>query len=176
MLDRKLRTHEMDRKSLSDFKVAEKFGFSFVLDDIRSALNVGSIFRTSDAFLFEKIHLCGLTAQPPSPEIAKSALGATESVEWQHWPSTKECLSLLKQTHHIIGIEITANALSLDEYLFNTSKPIAAVLGNEITGISSEVIELCDEIVSIPQFGTKHSLNVSVCAGIIGWSYLTRHI
>jgi tRNA G18 (ribose-2'-O)-methylase SpoU len=176
MLDRKLRTHEMERKSLSDFKVAEKFGFSFVLDDIRSALNVGSIFRTSDAFLFEKIHLCGLTATPPSPEIAKSALGATDSVAWQYWSSTLECVTALKETHNIIGIEITAQAIGLDQFQFNSTKPILAILGNEITGISSEVIGFCDSIVSIPQFGTKHSLNVSVCAGIVGWSFISQQI
>jgi len=170
MNDRKLRTHEMQRKTITDFKVAEKFGFCFVLDDIRSALNVGSIFRTADAFLFQHIHLCGLTATPPNLDINKSALGATESVDWKYWPTTIECIKTLKKTHYIIGIEITQNAIPLSQFNYIGEHPIAAVLGNEIVGISNEVMRECDEIVSIPQFGTKHSLNVSVCAGIVGWT------
>jgi len=165
---RKLRTTELNRLSIQEFKKAEKTPVIIVLDNVRSLLNVGSLFRTSDAFRFAKILLCGITPIP-NKEMAKTALGATESVDWEHYENTTDAISALKkQGFELWGIEQTDSSLLLSE-VEETNYPVAVVLGNEVKGVSLEALKLCDKIIEIPQLGTKHSLNVSVCGGILAW-------
>ena len=165
---RKLRTDELNRLNIEEFKTAPKTPVVVVLDNVRSLLNVGSIFRTADAFRFEKILLCGITPVP-NKEMNKTALGATESMIWEHIESSLDAISTLKDDgYQIIGIEQTNNSKQLSE-IKEYKYPVAFVLGHEVKGVSIEVLELCDEIIEIPQIGTKHSLNVSVSGGIIAW-------
>lgn len=148
-----------------------------VLDNIRSAQNVGSFFRTSDSLGVDKIMLCGITSVPPNKEIFKTALGATESVKWEHYENTSKCIELLKEKGFtIICIEQTENSLMLDKYEFNINKNICLVFGNEIEGVSENIIEMADDCVEIPQLGTKHSLNVSVAGGIVIWDLVSRKL
>lgn len=134
--------------------------------------NVGAIFRTADAFLIEKIVLCGITSTPPHREINKSALGATESVAWEYYPSTMEAVKILKnRNYEIVGIEQTNESISIENFDIDTEKKYALILGNEVEGISDELISHCDSFIEIPQYGTKHSLNVSVCGGIAIWEF-----
>lgn len=171
---RKLKLEELGRLSPEAFKSARKIPVTLVMDNIRSALNVGALFRTSDAFGIEKIVLCGITAQPPHREITKTAIGATETVPWSYQESVKNSLmSLKKEGYTVIGIEQTDDSRDLTECTWPDQK-IALVLGNEVEGISQEALEELDQCVEIPQFGTKHSLNVSVCGGIILWE-LNKH-
>lgn len=171
---RKLKNNELERISIEEFKNAEKTPITIILDNVRSALNVGSIFRTSDAFLINKIILCGITATPPNKEIRKAALGATESVQWEYRENTLDVIKQLnKEGLHIIAIEQTVNANPLNSFK-NPEKPLAIVLGHEVNGISQKVINNCDEVIEIPQFGTKHSLNISVATGIIIWELWKR--
>jgi 23S rRNA (guanosine2251-2'-O)-methyltransferase len=160
---------ELGRVDIDTFRSQSKKPIIAVLDNVRSALNVGSVFRTADAFAIEKIILCGITACPPNREITKTAIGATESVDWQYVETTTSAIVQLKQDgYRIYGIEQTSQSISLLEWE-NTNDKIAVVFGNEVDGVSDEVIALLDGCVEIPQFGTKHSLNVSVCAGIVLW-------
>jgi 23S rRNA (guanosine2251-2'-O)-methyltransferase len=148
-----------------------------VLDNIRSAQNVGSFFRTSDSLGVDKIMLCGITSVPPNKEIFKTALGATESVKWEHYENTSQCIELLKEKGFtIICIEQTENSLMLNKYEFNINKNICLVFGNEIEGVSKNIIEMADDCVEIPQLGTKHSLNVSVAGGIVIWDLVSRKL
>jgi len=167
---RKLKIEELNRISVQEFRAMQKLPVVVVLDNIRSGLNVGSVFRTADAFGIEHIYLCGITATPPHREILKSAIGATESVTWSHHPSIKECLKDLKiRGWRITGIEHTSESQSLLDFLPEESERVALVFGNEVEGLSNESLTVLDECYEIPQIGTKHSLNISVCAGIVLW-------
>ena len=166
---RKLKNNELQRISVKDFKSAKKTPIIVVLDNVRSAMNVGSIFRTADAFIIEKIYLCGITACPPNKEILKTAIGANETVAWEYVKETTDIVTKLKtENHHIVGVEQTENTTLLQNFE-NPNKKISLIFGNEVFGVSEEVINLCDECIEIPQFGTKHSLNISVSAGIVIW-------
>ncbi len=166
---RKWKMDELGRKSVEAFKQAGKTPVIVVLDNIRSMHNVGSIFRSADAFLIQAIYLCGYTPQPPHRDINKTALGATETVEWKYFTKTEEALNeLMKDQFHIYAIEQVEGSVSLEHFKFEQSK-IALVFGNEVDGVSDEVLDLCNGCIEIPQFGSKHSLNVSVAAGILLW-------
>ena len=165
---RKLKNNELKRITIDEFKSSKKKPIVIVLDNIRSAHNVGSIFRTSDAFLIKKIILCGITPTPPSNEIRKSALGSTNSVEWAKEEETNIAINQLKKEgYYIVGVEQVEKATEIQK--FQNNKPIALIFGHEVNGISQETINTCDEIIEIAQYGTKHSLNISVCAGIVMW-------
>lgn len=173
---RKLKNKELNRLNLEEFKNKKKVPIIIVLDNVRSAHNVGSIFRTSDAFLIEKIMLCGICPIPPKNEIRKTALGATESVEWEYFNDSADCIKELKEKEYtIIGIEQADNATNLNNYSIKKSQKIALVFGNEVNGVSDEIIQQSDDVVEIPQHGTKHSFNVSVSVGIVLWD-LSRKI
>lgn len=166
---RKLKNSELGRISVENFKNSKKSPIVVVLDNVRSALNVGSVFRTSDAFRIEKIYLCGITATPPNKEIRKSALGATESVKWEKVENTESVIKKLKSDgYHIYAIEQTENSIMLND-LSPAEKPIAVVFGNEVNGVQQSVVDLCNQSIEIPQIGTKHSLNISVSVGIVIW-------
>ena len=166
---KKLKNKDLQRINIEAFKSAEKTPITIVLDNVRSALNVGSVFRTSDAFLIENIILCGITAQPPSKDIRKAALGATESVKWEYAKNTNTAVKQLKaEGYYVFGIEQTEKSTLLNKVKL-PKKPIAIVMGNEVNGVSQEVIDNCNEVIEIPQFGTKHSLNISVTTGIVIW-------
>lgn len=166
---RKLRLQELNRLSTEAFQAASKLPIVVVLDNIRSMHNVGSFFRTADAFRCEKLLLCGITATPPHRDITKTALGADRSVSWEYYADTTAAMKALKeQGYTLIGVEQTTGSLSLQEFSL-PENPTAIIFGNEIDGIQSEVLELCIACVEIPQAGTKHSLNVSVAAGIVLW-------
>ncbi len=159
---------ELNRLDINQFKNAQKIPLIVVLDNIRSLSNIGSVFRTADAFLVEAVWLCGITAKPPHREIHKTALGSTESVEWKYYDTTKEAvMELRKLGYKIIGIEQTDKSVLLSE--FESEAKTAIIFGNEVEGVENEIVDLCDTCVEIPQHGTKHSLNVSVCAGIVIW-------
>lgn len=166
----KLSMQQLGRISVDEYKSSEKSPLIIIADNVRSMHNVGSIFRTSDAFLVEKIYLCGITPTPPHREIQKTALGATESVDWQYAESTIEVVyQLKKEGWTILALEQTTNSVMLDELKVEKGEKIAIVLGNEVEGVNQEVINLCHKAVEIPQFGTKHSFNVSVSCGIMLW-------
>jgi 23S rRNA (guanosine2251-2'-O)-methyltransferase len=167
---RKLLNKELGRKTVDQYRLSEKSPFVIVLDNVRSQSNVGSIFRSADAFLVEKIFLCGITATPPSPDIRKTALGATESVNWVYFEKTVDAISLLKnEGYHIIGIEQVDKSYELQNFVTEKTWKYALVFGHEINGVSQEVIDLCDYCIEIPQFGTKHSFNIAVSTGIVLW-------
>lgn len=161
----------LQRLSVESFRTADKWPIVLVLDNVRSALNVGSIFRTADAFLLEKILLCGITAQPPHREILKTALGSTDSVNWEYMPSTETAVSELKtQGYQVFAVEQTTQSIWLQDFRPVADGKYAFILGNEVDGVSQNVLSMCDGVVEIPQFGTKHSLNVAVAAGIVVWT------
>ena len=165
---RKLGMDELNRVSVEDFSSLEKLPVVCVLDNIRSQHNIGSIFRTSDAFRISEILLCGITATPPNREIQKSALGATESVTWQYFQETSEAISYLKVSgYQIIAVEQAVGSVNLGDFKPQKNDRIALVFGNEINGVSDQIMEIVDGCIEIPQFGTKHSFNVSVTAGIV---------
>lgn len=167
---RKLKNEELSRLSVSEFKQKEKIPVSVILDDVRSLHNIGSVFRTSDAFLIKKIYLCGITAQPPHKDIRKTALGATETVEWEYCKDIlKLTQHLQQQSIHVIAIEQAEQSVSLPDFQVWDNCEYAIVLGNEVMGVKQDVVSACNTVVELPQFGTKHSLNISVCAGIIIW-------
>ena len=167
---RKLRNNELGRITVSTFKKITKTPIIVVLDNIRSLNNIGSVFRTSDAFLIEKIYLCGITASPPHREIHKTALGATESVEWEHINDTLTLVNELKSQEIVVAaIEQVENSIMLDKFTPDPIKKIAVVFGNEVKGVQQEVVSAADYCVEIPQKGTKHSLNISVSCGVVLW-------
>ena len=167
---RKLENSELERKSVEDFKKSEKTPLILVLDDIRSLHNIGSVFRTADAFLIEKIILCGITATPPNKEIHKTALGATETVAWEHHENVLEVISNLKKENIItLAIEQVESAIFLQDFKVNENQKYALIFGNEVYGVAQEAVALCDGCIESPQLGTKHSLNISVSAGIVVW-------
>lgn len=172
---RKLNIEELNRPDIESYKKLRKIPLTIVLDNIRSMYNVGSVFRTSDAFLVEKVYLCGITARPPHKEIRKTALGATESVSWEYVEKTEEVVRDLKASgYQILAIEQVEESISLENFEIEPEKKYALVLGNEVFGVEQEVINLCDKSIEIPQAGTKHSLNVSVCAGIVIWNFFEK--
>ncbi|MGC1516097.1 MAG: RNA methyltransferase [Maribacter sp.] len=167
---RKLRNEELDRLDVETFKDAGKTPIILVLDNIRSLNNIGSIFRTADAFLIEKIYLCGITAQPPHKDIHKTALGATDSVSWEYVADTLAVVKKLKEEGgHIIAVEQAERATMLDAYLPSPQKKQVFIFGNEVKGVAQNVVTDSDEVLEIPQFGTKHSLNIAVSVGIVVW-------
>lgn len=167
---RKLANKELNRLSVPDFKKAEKIPVVVVLDNIRSLNNIGSVFRTADAFLVERILLCGITATPPHKDIHKTALGATESVDWLYYPETAKAIEDLKhEKYHIMAVEQTEQSIPLDRFRIKKGVKYAFVFGHEVRGVSQEIVDLADTSLDIPQFGTKHSLNISVCAGMVIW-------
>jgi 23S rRNA (guanosine2251-2'-O)-methyltransferase len=172
---RKLSMDDLNRDSVEDFKNKKKIPLVLVLDNVRSLNNVGSVFRTADAFMVEKIYLCGITGTPPHRDIEKTALGATESVEWVHVPDTTELVKALKTDGvQVVSIEQTENSVKLHEFQPDLSKRYAFVLGNEVFGVEQEVINLSNAVLEIPQFGTKHSLNISVATGVVVWDFLSK--
>ena len=172
---KKLKTDELNRLSVSDFKNAGKNPIILVLDNIRSLNNVGSIFRTADAFRVEAIYLCGITAKPPHREIQKTALGATESVNWKYFEYPLTAIEELKSTgYKIISLEQVENSILLSKFIPISDASYALVLGNEVKGVSEDIIEISDHCIEIPQFGTKHSFNVTVSSGIALWDMLLK--
>jgi tRNA G18 (ribose-2'-O)-methylase SpoU len=172
---RKLDNKELERKSIDDFKVAKKTSIIIILDDIRSLHNIGSFFRTADAFLIEKIYLCGITAVPPNKEIHKTALGATETVDWEYFQDVKTIIERLKEQQILVfAIEQVKNAVFLQDFEIEKNKKYALVFGNEVYGVQQKAIDRCDGTIEIPQLGTKHSLNVSVSAGIVVWDLFRK--
>lgn len=166
---KKLKNKDLQRINIEAFKRAEKTPITIVLDNVRSALNVGSVFRTSDAFLIENIILCGITATPPNKEIRKAALGSTDSVNWKYIKNTTDAVKqLIKEGYYVVGIEQADKSTKLNEFEL-PKKPIAIILGNEVNGVDQQAIDLCNEVIEIPQFGTKHSLNIAVTSGIVIW-------
>src|SRR5512138_1209934 len=167
---RKRLNKELGRKTVDQYRSSEKAPFVIVLDNVRSRNNVGSVFRTADAFLVEKIILCGITATPPDPEIRKTALGATESVSWEYSASTAEAITRLRQDNYvIIGIEQADQSIQLQDFKPEINRRYVLVFGHEIDGVNQEIIDMCDHCIEIPQFGTKHSFNIAVSAGIVLW-------
>lgn len=168
----KLKLEELNRIDVETFKKVEKIPLVVVLDNIRSMHNVGATFRTADAFLVQKIILCGITPQPPHREIHKAALGATESVDWSHESDINTAIDALKdQGFEVVGIEQTTNSTMITDFKIDATKKYAVILGNEVEGISDEALQNIDSFIEIPQLGTKHSLNVSVCGGIVMWEF-----
>ena len=177
MKNRKLKLQELGRISVSEFKEADKTPIIIILDNIRSLNNIGSVFRTADSFRIEKIYLCGITAQPPHRDIHKTALGSTETVTWEHVTDTVQLVQELQnESIECYAIEQAENSLNLLEFQPNKEKRIAIVMGNEVDGVQQEVIDLCDGVIEIPQIGTKHSLNISVCTGVVVWDLYSKII
>ena len=172
---RKLKNSELDRLSVADFKQSKKTPIIVVLDNIRSLNNIGSVFRTCDAFLIEKIYLCGITAKPPHKDIHKTALGSTDSVTWEYIEDTLELVERLKAKNiKIVSVEQTENATMLNDFTPQQQTTYAIVFGNEVKGVSQDVVNASNIVVEIPQFGTKHSLNISVSAGIVIWDLFSK--
>ncbi len=172
---RKLKNDELERLGIDEFKKANKTPVVIVLDNIRSLNNIGSVFRTSDAFLIEKIYLCGITATPPNKDINKTALGATESVSWEYVENTSNLIQKLNEQGYLtLAIEQAENAMMLQNFNAKTNEKYALIFGNEVKGVSQEVVDLCSNVIEIPQFGTKHSLNISVSAGIVVWDVFAK--
>jgi len=165
----------MKFKTIEEFKQAPKHPVIIVLDNIRSLNNVGSFFRTADSFLLEGIYLCGITGKPPHREIEKTALGATLSVDWKYFATTEQAIIELKNNaYKVLAIEQSDNSIYLQNFDLNDSPKIALIFGNEVTGIDKSILAMCDAIIEIPQMGTKHSLNVAVCGGIVCWEILRK--
>jgi 23S rRNA (guanosine2251-2'-O)-methyltransferase len=167
---RKLLNPELERKTVEQFRKTEKSPFIIVLDNVRSQSNVGSIFRTADAFLTEAIYLCGITATPPHREIQKTALGATESVMWKYFSETSGAISELKENgYKIIAVEQAEGSVELQNLQIKNNQKYALVFGHEVNGVDQEILNICDQCVEIPQFGTKHSFNIAISVGIVLW-------
>jgi tRNA G18 (ribose-2'-O)-methylase SpoU len=167
---RKLLNSELERKSVDQYKQSVKSDFIIVLDNVRSQSNVGSIFRTADAFLTDSIYLCGITSKPPHREIQKTALGATESVPWKYFDKTSDAIAGLKSRGFmILGIEQAVGSVELQDLKIIPGQKYALVFGNEVNGVDQDIINMCDQCVEIPQFGTKHSFNIAISVGIVLW-------
>jgi len=172
---RKLRNSELNRLSVEEFKNAKKIPLVVVLDNIRSCNNIGSVFRTSDALLVEKIYLCGITATPPNKEIHKTALDAEKAVEWKYFEKTEDAVAELKNLGYtVFAIEQVENSISLPAFKPAPEEKLAIVFGNEVKGVQQKVVNICDGSIEIPQFGTKHSFNISVSAGIVLWDLFLK--
>jgi tRNA G18 (ribose-2'-O)-methylase SpoU len=172
---RKLENHELARPSAEEFKQIAKLPMVVILDNVRSCHNIGSVFRTSDALLVEKIYLCGITTTPPDKEIRKTALGAENTVEWEYHESTPALVDQLKESGYTIAaIEQVENSISLTNFYPKKDGKLALIFGNEVKGVAQEVVNQCDLTLEIPQYGTKHSFNVSVCVGIVLWDLFNK--
>ena len=171
---RKLKNEELDRLDVEAFKEAPKTPAILILDNVRSLHNVGSVFRTADAFRIGKIYLCGITARPPHKEIRKTALGATESVAWEYVESTEDLVVSLSKDYQCYAVEQTEKSIALDRFEPDPGKPYAFILGHEVKGVSQAVVNRCHGVLEIPQMGTKHSLNISVAAGIVVWDFWSK--
>jgi 23S rRNA (guanosine2251-2'-O)-methyltransferase len=171
----KLKLTELKRDTLSVYKNKKKIPVKIVLDNIRSMNNVGSVFRTCDAFLIDEIHLCGITSTPPNKEIHKTALGATDSVKWRYFDKTEDSLNILKSDgYRIIAVEQTKESIPLNKYDVEENSKNALIFGNEVNGVDQDILNIADTCIEIPQFGTKHSLNVSVSAAIVIWDFFLK--
>jgi tRNA G18 (ribose-2'-O)-methylase SpoU len=174
---KKLLNEELNRKSIEEYRNSAKYPVRVLLDNVRSLNNIGSVFRTCDAFLVEGIILCGITACPPHREISKTALGATESVTWEYIQDTPEAIRKLKdQGYRILAVEQTVHACMLNKFNVSQNEKYVIIFGHEINGVDQEVVNLCDGVIEIPQHGTKHSLNVAVSAGIVLWEFFRYYI
>jgi 23S rRNA (guanosine2251-2'-O)-methyltransferase len=172
---RKLKNSELDRKSLEEFKKADKYPFIIILDNVRSLNNIGSVFRTADGFLIKGVYLCGITATPPHKDIRKTALGATDSVHWKYFNKTADAIKQLrKDGYKVISIEQTDESIMLDEFPVRLGEKYALVFGHEMKGVDQSVIDESDICIEIPQFGTKHSFNISVSVGIVLWDLINK--
>ncbi|MEM6317789.1 MAG: RNA methyltransferase [Bacteroidota bacterium] len=172
---RKLKLQELNRLTVTDFKKVEKSPIVVVLDNVRSGLNVGSAFRTADGFALEHIYLCGITAQPPHREILKTAIGATDSMDWTYLEETATAVRQLQaEGYYVVAIEQAEGSTSLPNFQWPEGTKIALVFGNEVRGVSQAAMDLVDECVEVPQFGTKHSFNISVCIGIVVWEIFRK--
>lgn len=168
---------ELHRVGVEEYKMVQKLPVTLVMDNVRSEMNVGSIFRTADAFLMERIFLCGITPQPPKPEIHKTALGAEDAVSWQYCATALEAVELLRnQGYVIVSIEQVNDSVSLEKFVVNHGQKIAIIFGNEVKGVSQSVVDASDISVELPQEGTKHSLNISCCAAIVMWHIYQQYI
>lgn len=171
---RKITNSELNRPSAEQFATMQRIPVVVILDNVRSAQNIGAFFRTGDAFAIEKVMLCGITATPPSRDIHKSALGAELTVGWEYYPTTKECAAALKaEGYTLLAIEQVEGAVMLDRLEVDAGKKYALIFGNEVEGVAQEVVDMCDGAIEIPQVGTKHSVNVSVAGGIVLWEFFT---
>jgi tRNA G18 (ribose-2'-O)-methylase SpoU len=175
MKHRKLKNSELGRMEQEEFKTANKSPLIIILDNVRSLNNVGSVFRTSDAFLIEKIYLCGITATPPHKDIQKTALGATESVAWEYAENASVLVKNLRsQGVFVVSIEQAESAISLQDFSVQQETTYALVFGNEVKGVQQDVVSISDAVVEIPQYGTKHSLNISVSVGVVVWDFFSK--
>lgn len=173
---RKRSMEELARKTVDEFRRSSKVPVTVVLDNVRSMHNVGSVFRTADAFLLESVLLCGYTPRPPHRDIHKTALGATDTVDWKYFPSTLEAVSALKDAgYEILAVEQVENSQYLNDFSFSNTGKTAVIFGNELTGVDSEVLKLVSKSIEIPQIGMKHSLNISVAAGIVLWEFFKQY-
>jgi 23S rRNA (guanosine2251-2'-O)-methyltransferase len=171
----KLKNQDLNRLTVSEYKIVDKLPIVIVLDNIRSQNNIGSVFRTADAFRVSEIHLCGITATPPHREIHKTALGSTESVAWKYFPSTTDSIKKLRYAgFRICAVEQTSASIPVDQFYPSDNKNLAVIFGNEIHGVDEKVIQEVDFCIDIPQFGTKHSLNIAVAAGIVIWDLFKK--
>ncbi|GGX14214.1 RNA methyltransferase [Aquimarina muelleri] len=173
--NRKLKNSELDRKTVDEFKASKKTPLIIILDNIRSLNNIGSVFRTADAFLIEKIYLCGITATPPHKDIQKTALGATDTVNWEHKKDTLELILDLKSQHvKILSVEQAENTTMLHDFIPESNQKYAIIFGNEVKGVQQQVVSESDTVIEIPQYGSKHSLNISVSVGIVTWDLFSK--
>lgn len=174
-MPKKLSLDELNRLTVEQFKEAQKFPYCLILDDIRSLNNVGSVFRTADAFRAERIYLCGITGTPPHRDITKTALGATESVDWVHEVDILALSDRLKKEGWIlVAVEQAEDSTSLSDFTPDSNQQYAFVFGNEVTGVRDDVVDMADVVLEIPQFGTKHSLNIAVSVGVITWDFIQK--
>jgi len=172
---KKLSLDELNRLSVDEFKLAVKNSIVVVLDNVRSMNNIGSVFRTCDAFLAERVFLCGITATPPHKDIYKTALGATESVDWQYFETTEQAIQKLKQENYfIVAVEQAEGSIPLNKFMPNRSTKYALVFGHEVNGVQQSIVDMADCCLEIPQEGTKHSINISVSAGIVLWDFFAK--
>lgn len=168
---------ELGRKSVSDFKAAEKIPVIAVLENIRSAYNVGSVFRTADAFLLQAIYITGYTCTPPHKEIKKTALGAEETVEWKHYTNAAAAVNSLRESgYKVFAVEQAVNSFKLHQLQFDANEKLAVIFGNEVSGVEQDTINLCDGCIEIPQLGMKHSLNIATAAGVVLWEIVRSHL
>jgi len=172
---RKLKNNELDRLSVDGFKAAKKTPIIIILDNIRSLNNIGSVFRTSDAFLIEKIYLCGITATPPHKDIHKTALGSTDTVDWEYAENTLDVVKKLQaEAVKICAIEQAEDTTMLNDFTVETNLKYALVFGNEVKGVAQDIVNISDSVIEIPQFGTKHSLNIAVSCGVVTWDLFSK--
>ncbi|RUT78451.1 RNA methyltransferase [Ancylomarina longa] len=172
---RKLKNSELNRKSVEEFKQSEKNPIIIVLDNVRSMNNIGSVFRTSDALLIDSVYLCGITATPPHRDLHKTALGAEDSVQWEYFKDTEDALTKLREKDfEIYSVEQAENSISLEAFNADPTKKYALIFGNEIKGVQQKIVDLSDGCIEIPQYGTKHSFNISVSCGIVLWDLFAK--